>query len=148
MLPTWTGRFGAREFGDSPTACQGRQVALVIRAVAKAVPGLVWYASDVLAPGAPFWTRFQRSTPARAGLSDEAAREAEVVPQFESGVFVGVPDRVTDPQFRNGGVWTEDEDDADLGDGVVEIRAFDTDYILVTASSPEVRAHFASGLVT
>lgn len=146
MISIWTCQLGAREFGDSPTACQGRQVALTIRTVAKALPDLVWYASDVLAPGAPFWTRFQGSTPTQVGLSDEAAREAEEVPQFESGVFVGVPDRVIDPQFRIGGVWTEDGDDADLGDGVVEIRAFDTDYILVAASSPKVREHFASGL--
>jgi len=145
MVPTWTGRFGAREFGGSPTACQGRQVALVVRAVAEAVPGLVWYASDVLAPGAPFWTRFRGSTPARLGLSDEVALEAEVVSQFESCVLVGVPDGVTQPRFRDGGVWTEDEDGADIGDGVVEIRAFDTNYIIVATSSPEVPARLGTG---
>lgn len=144
MLPYWIGRFGASEFAGSTTACQGQQVALVIRAVAEAVPGLVWYASDVLAPGSPFWTRFQGSTPERVGPSDDATSLAEVVPQFESGVLVGVPEWVTKPRFRSGGVWTEDEDGADLGDGVVEIRAFDTDYILVTASDPRIRAHLAS----
>lgn len=141
MTPTWIGRFGSHEFAEPPTACQGPQVAMLVRAVAEVAPGLTWYASDVLAPGVPFWSQFRGATPGLVGLAADVAREAEVVPQFESGVLVGVPDRVTQPRFRDGGVWTEDEEGADLGNGVVEIRAFDTKYILVTTTLSKVRAH-------
>lgn len=53
--------------------------------------------------------------------------------QFESGVFVGVPSLVSSPSFRAGGLWTEDYDEADLGDAALELRAFDTSYWLIAA---------------
>jgi hypothetical protein len=38
-------------------------------------------------------------------------------------------------------MWTEDEEVADLGDAIVEIRAFDTTYISISASDPRIAAH-------
>lgn len=143
MTPSWIGRFAAHDFVGSATACEGRQIALVLRAVAEVAPDLVWFGSDVRGPGSSFWSRFRGPYPGRVGLADEAAREAEAVSQFESGVLVGVPASVARPRYRDGGVWTEDADDADLGDGVVEIRAFDTSYVMVATTSAEVRTRLA-----
>ncbi|MFO0591156.1 MAG: hypothetical protein U0441_26660 [Polyangiaceae bacterium] len=60
------------------------------------------------------------------------------VEQFESGVFVGVPGELNDPAFRSGGLWTEDEDAADLGDAVVEVRAFDWTYWSVATNNADI----------
>ena len=37
-----------------------------------------------------------------------------------------------------GGMWTEDEEGADMGDGIVEVRTFDTAYIEVAGISASV----------
>ena len=61
--------------------------------------------------------------------------------QFVSGVFAGVPRGIETPRFRPGGLWTEDEDTADLYDSVVEVRAFDTCYFLITSNDEALREH-------
>jgi hypothetical protein len=58
------------------------------------------------------------------GDTQALIRAALNVEQFESGVFVGVRHSLEQPAFRTGGLWTEDEDAADLGDAIVEVRAF------------------------
>lgn len=145
MLPSWIGRFDAHDFAGTLTVCQGWQIAQFIRAIAEVAPNLVWYASDVSAPGSLFWSRFRGTTPGKIGVSDDIALHVETIPQFESGVFVGVPTSITNPKFRDGGLWTEDDDDSDLGDTIVEIRTFDTSYILIATTSVAVRARLTGG---
>jgi hypothetical protein len=53
-------------------------------------------------------------------------------------VFVGVLPEHTPPRLRDQSIWTDDDDDADLGDATVEVRAFDTTHILVITSDPKV----------
>lgn len=65
----------------------------------------------------------------------QSARQVE---QFSSGVFVGVPPAIERPTFRDGGLWTEDEEAADLGDAAIELRAFDTSYWSVAAAEPDL----------
>jgi hypothetical protein len=69
------------------------------------------------------------------------------VTQFESGVFVGVPSECLNPRFRTGGLWTEDEEDADLCDAFVEVRAFDTTYVSVATNDDAVAARIAEEFV-
>ena len=75
-------------------------------------------------------------------IVDSAGSPQRAARQFESGVLSGVPRTVGRPVFRAGGVWTEDEEASDLGDSVVEIRAFDTTFLLAVTTLPEVRAGF------
>ena len=118
---------GPRVFG-STLACLGTHFALLVRHVDEVRPGLQWYVADVFPEfaGLPC----QRHTPQAVGDSDTFARALDAAGQFESGVFVGAPGARGAPRWRNGGLWTEDEDTADLGGATVELRAFDTSYIL------------------
>lgn len=60
------------------------------------------------------------------------------VADAETGVFAGVPSSIAQPAFRAGGLWTEDEEAADLGDAVVELRAFDTSFWSIATAAPEL----------
>ncbi len=51
-------------------------------------------------------------------------------------VFVGVSPTTTEPRFRAGGLWTGDSETADLGDALIELRAFDTSYWSVAIADP------------
>lgn len=136
MAPFWVLKLDRHAFSDARAACQGRQVAAVVAAIEAAMPGLIWYAADVQCLGSSFLPR-RDPIPARVGDGATMIRAAELVDQFESGVFVGIRPGRTNPGFRDGGLWTEDDELADLGDSVVEIRAFDMTYISV-ASRDEV----------
>jgi hypothetical protein len=56
------------------------------------------------------------------------------VDQFLSGVFAGIPADIAAPRFRAGGLWTKDEELADIGDAFVEVRTFDTSFISVATA--------------
>jgi len=86
-------------------------------------------------------------TPATIGDSADAVGKVAAVDQFESGVFMGVRPSRTPPQFRDGGVWTEDEEMADLGDAIVEVRAFDTTYVSVASTDHAIRRRLARGIL-
>ncbi len=118
-------------------ACQGKQLVQLLRLIHHVHPRLTWYVADVQNTGYQLLQRRQ-STPASIG--DTAALIVAVtdVDQFESGVFVGIPENIAEPKFRDGGLWTEDDDFADLGDAIVEIRAFDTAYWLIATVDAEV----------
>ena len=88
---------------------------------------LKWYVADVQTIG-PFPVHRREATPILIGDTGALIEVAQRVNQFESGVFAGVPSSIDQPTFRAGGLWTEDEEAADLGDAVVEVRAFDTSY--------------------
>lgn len=135
MKPSYILRLRAAEFG-STAACLGEQIAAVVMLVGRLRANLVWYLADVEGVGPALAER--TSQPTLFGDSFRLATAAAAVSQFQRGVFVGVPKGIASPQFRNGGLWTEDDDDADLGDAVVEIRAFDTTYVLVATIAAEV----------
>lgn len=128
MLPRHVLHLSSDVF-NAQCACLGGQIAEVAAKVSEFVPDLKWYIADVEYVGLPL---FERSpTPFVVGDVDAFVRFSMRVDQFTSGVFVGVPAHIAAPQFREGGLWTEDEDASDLGDAVVEIRAFDWSYVSV-----------------
>ncbi|MCG8424203.1 MAG: hypothetical protein MJE77_40440 [Proteobacteria bacterium] len=137
MKPTRVVHFGADAFGTQ-AACLGQQVAAIVASIDKVLPNLRWYAADVECTGAQFTHR----TPTAVGVGDADAfmHVALQVDQFTSGVFVGIPVDLAQPRFREGGLWTDDDESADLGDAVVEVRAFDTTYVSV-ASTNEALLH-------
>lgn len=119
-------RLGTAAF-QSKVCCLGVQLVGLLNALRAFRPDLTWYVADAQVNGpSPFPRR--EPTPTLIGDTDALIKAALSVDQFESGVFAGVPSPIDRPVFRAGGLWTEDDEDDDLGDAVVELRAFDTTY--------------------
>jgi hypothetical protein len=127
-------------FPGANVVCTGVQVAAVIKHIVEVEPGLLWYMADLETIGRQFPPG---RTPIPQLIGDAASLLDAVtgVEQFTSGVFVGVPRDLAPPSFRAGGLWTEDKDDADLGDAVLEIRAFDTSYVSVATADRALAQH-------
>ena len=123
---------------DVQCCCLGDQVAKVVAKIGEVLPELQCYMADVEFIGAPPIPR--SPTPALVGDADDLACFATPIEQFVSGVFVGVPAHITEPQFREGGLWTEDGETAELGDAMVEVRTFDFSCIVVVCDE----THFKS----
>ena len=123
----------------SPLSCLGEQLVVLLRVIQKRHPDLKWYAADVETIG-PSPVPGRAPTPILIGEVNTLILAAHRVDQFESGVFVGVPSAIEQPIFREGGLWTEDEDDADLGDATIEVRAFDTTYWSIATADPNLAA--------
>jgi hypothetical protein len=121
----------------SETSCLGHQLIELLRVIERLYPDLKWYVADVQTIGPSLTTR-REPVPSFVGDTKTLIHAARKVEQFESGVFVGVPNSLERPVFRAGGLWTEDEEDADLGDALVEVRAFDTSYWSVATANPDV----------
>lgn len=128
--------FEPRHFADD-VACTGQQVAAVVYAIEQARPDLLWYSADIECTGES-WTR-REPVPAKIGGTKLFLVALSRVDQFLSGVFFAVaPDRAA-PRLRNP-AWTDDADDAELGDALVELRAVDTSFLLARSVSEEVSA--------
>lgn len=136
MKPVGSLRLRGEDFSATAN-CLGWQVAQVISDADRACPGLRWYAADVETSGYQF--PFRRSPwPVCIGSAELCIPYILQVDQFDSGVFAGVPSHIDTARFRDGGLWAEDQEQDDLGDALVEIRAFDTAYIVVSSSSLEL----------
>ena len=120
---------GQEYFPSSSALCQGPHLAAVVNIIETFAGPLEWYAADVDAPGSDF-PDIPGGRPRHIGSGKQVALTMKGVDQFRWGVFLGVSGS-SPPTFREGGVWAEDEEGADLGDAEVELRAFDTTYIEV-----------------
>jgi len=106
-------------------------------AVESVVPQLRWYGADVRAIGTDLFD-VARAGPAEVGSTAEVIRRAEFVFQFESGVFVAYGNAEPHPVLRSEALDTEDPDDVDIGSAIVEVRTFDTTYILLLTDRHDV----------
>lgn len=131
MKPLRVIRFGSTSF-DSETVCLGSQLSEILRIIDRVTVGLDWYVADVQTLESQF-PQYARPAPVKVGDTITLRKLVETVSQFEGGVFAGVPADIAEPAFRDGGLWTEDEEFADIGDAIVEVRAFDTSYISVAS---------------
>jgi hypothetical protein len=127
---------GPEAFG-SEVCCLGEQLVELVRTIAELHRDLKWYVADVQTIGLALTSR-RDPVPSLIGDTEAVVQAAREVEQFENGVFLGVPDSLDRPAFRHGGIWTDDEDDADLGDALVEVRAFDTSYWLIATADTEL----------
>jgi hypothetical protein len=66
----------------------------------------------------------------KIGKAQELIQIASQIDQLFSGIFIAIPENIFDPDL-NGEFDTEDDPTEDLGDAVIEIRAFDTSYFEV-----------------
>jgi hypothetical protein len=139
-------RLEREAFENAATACQGEQIAAVAVAVGDVRSGLTWYAADVQTIG-PSLVASRRPIPELIGGTSTLASAARSVAQFESGVFVAVPSGYLNPKFRSGGLWTEDEEAADLCDALVEVRAFDTTSVSVATNDDAIADRIAEKFV-
>lgn len=136
MTDTYALRLFPSDFGVVNSG-NGEQLSEIVLAAASTTVELIWYYDDVLTLGhSPFAARSE--SPRFIGDSLTLARAAQQVGQFESGVFAAVLASVSSPRFRVGGLWTEDELDADLGEALIEIRAFDFSYWDIISRNAEL----------
>lgn len=137
MRPQYVIHLGLEAFQGATAACEGGQLAHVLEAIGDVRPDLSWYIADVQTIGhSPAERREAR--PEVVGNTSALIRAVATVEQFESGVFAGVPQQIVRPTFRSGGLWTEDDEAADLCDAVVELRAFDSTYLSIATSDTEI----------
>ncbi|MBX3191476.1 MAG: hypothetical protein KF819_31060 [Labilithrix sp.] len=122
---------------DAATVCNGWQLVELLTAIEGLHPNLSWYVADVQTLG-PSPTRRREPCPTSIGHTAALIQAVGDVVQFESGVFVGVPSGIEQPAFRPGGLWTEDDETEDLGDAVIEMRAFDTSYWSIATADPDI----------
>ncbi|MDP1914643.1 MAG: hypothetical protein Q8L14_00265 [Myxococcales bacterium] len=123
-------RLGADCFPPGLVACCGNQLAALLALVGRVHDDVRWYAADIQ-PALRSLESFVGPVPTLVGSTKDAIGLFESVPQFEAGVFVAVSSAISRPVFRSGGLWTEDEAMADLGDSLVELRAFDASFISI-----------------
>lgn len=116
MWPVETVHLGPEAFGDT-AACLGGQLTELLQFLGALQPNLTWHVADIECIGT---FPVSRREPAPTSIGDTATlmQAALRVSQFESGVFAGVAESVERPAFRPGGLWTEDEEAADLGDAL------------------------------
>jgi hypothetical protein len=132
MRPLAISHFHAADFGDT-VSCLGRQLCRVIQTASDLLPAAHWYVADVRLTGARA-EDWEPRVPIRIADTAQMLARIAQIQQFESGVFAAVPTEILTPVFRDQELWTDDEDVADLGDAVIEIRAFDTSYISVASA--------------
>lgn len=135
---------GPTSFNDS-AACLGKQLEALLLVISQIHPCLTWYVADVQTTGYQIVSR-REPTPMKIGDTAALIKVAARIDQFESGVIGGIPDSIVTPRFRNGGLWTDDDEDEalDLGDALVEIRAFDTTYWAVLFSNTDLLRRLTS----
>jgi hypothetical protein len=105
--------------------CLGSQLTQIVTLLNELLGDLTWYVADIDTVGE---SRYPSTpTPDRVGDSHQLVDLFQKVDQFLRGVFIAVKAEVVDPQLRTD-VDTEDPVSVDLGDAIVEIRAFDTSY--------------------
>lgn len=137
MKPQWVVQLNTDSFDSAKTMCQGKQIAAVVAAIESASPGLIWFTADMQGIGSTLLSS-RSPTPLYVGEAGALIRLLIGVEQFESGVFAGCSPSRSEFRFREGGLWTEDERDADLGDALVEMRAFDATFIEVATSEKAI----------
>lgn len=142
MKPTHSVLLRPESFRDH-VVCRGSQLAAALRAIERARPSLDWYVADVQAVGTDAFGRIG-GTPVRIGTVAELLRRVEVTDQFLAGVFVGFASEDADRRFRSNELYTDDEEDVDLGNAAVELRTFDTSYIAVLTCDARIAAALES----
>jgi hypothetical protein len=118
-------RLRGEDIDGRNVCCLGSQLAQIVAAVEKYLGVVNWYAADVEVVGPS--SLAQGSTSEFVGGSDKLISVAGGIDQFLRGVFLAVSAEKAKPKFREF-IDTEDPVDVDLGDALVEIRAFDTTF--------------------
>ncbi|NET47730.1 MAG: hypothetical protein F6K09_03195 [Merismopedia sp. SIO2A8] len=131
--------------------CTGNQLAAVLHALDAVLQDEQWYAADIAVNQRFPWASLSsQNQAAHIGNIENLARFATQIDQFLSGIFLAVPSYIS--PIWNRSFDTEDEPTHDLGDAILEIRAFDTSYFELYTSNPQIfdllRASFEAAETT
>lgn len=110
-------------------SCTGTQALKLIEIFEKLLPGCIWYAADIDTNNFVNKTKeFNKPVARKVGTTQDFKDTFSRVSQFFSGIFLLVPPTILSPKWGRELLYTEDPLTSDLGDSLVEIRAFDTSY--------------------
>lgn len=127
-------RISGKLIDGESVSCTGKQLKELLVHVEPWVGNCEWYIVDTKTNNSVDLLTYD----APQTLSGEALRDACArVDQFMAGIFLAVPRGLSQPKLQLDAV-TEDEPTSDLGDAVLEIRAFDTSYFEIYTPLPEL----------
>lgn len=133
-------RLSAESIDGGHICCLGSQLASIVSVLGQSLGDVVWYAADVDSIGVVL--PICKQSPCLIGHSNRLIELVEHIDQFLRGVFLAVDPQKTNPQFRSD-IDTEDSIEADLGDALVEIRAFDTTFFEILTNKEQIGAVLA-----
>lgn len=115
---------------DTGIVCTGWQLVRLAESVQEHFGDIDWYAADV----SPYLQNGFSKTMSleRIGSTASLIEKTVEVSQFERGVFVAFLSTTTPDNAREEAA-TDDDVDVDLGNAVIEIRAFDCSFYEVVA---------------
>jgi hypothetical protein len=121
---------------DGDICCTGRQIASLINTLDKS---LNWYAADInVNSTTKLLDKYTLRRPTLIGSCSEAVNIINNIDQLLSGILLGVPNDIKKPSWNNRSFFTEDDQYQELGDALVEIRAFDTSCLEIYTSTTKI----------
>lgn len=121
-------RLRSENIDGSKVCGLGSQLQLIVESIANRLGDVDWYAADIDVLNAKV---LQSSTATqRVGRTGALLELLQRGYQFLRGVFIAVDSQIQRPRLRQL-VDTEDPSDTDLGNSLLEIRAFDSTYFEV-----------------
>lgn len=117
--------------------CTGDQLATVLKGLKPLLKDEQWFITDIAANHVFTLARTPtESNVVNIGGIEDLIHFALQIDQFLSGIFLAVPSHLH-PNW-NRSFDTEGEPTNDLGDAILEIRAFDTSYFELHTSTPQL----------
>lgn len=133
-----------KDVNDENVACTGNQLVLILQEIEDRLPGITWYAVDVLARNHHCLELYDEKKgtqiPLKIGSTQDLVKFAAPVSQFESGIFLAVP-----TSTNTNIVWSlnsfDTEDQEFIQPAVLIIRAFDTSYFEILSGKIDIIKH-------
>lgn len=132
----YTLRINGKLIDGESVSCTGKQLRELLVQVEPWIGSCEWYILDIKTNNSIELLTYDAKN--QRTLAGEALRDACArVDQFMSGIFLAVPRNLSQPKLTLDAV-TEDEPSSDIGDALLEIRAFDTSYFEIYTPLPEL----------
>lgn len=139
-------RINGKLIDGESVSCTGKQMRELLVQVEPWVGSCEWHILDIKTNNSTDLLAYDAQN--QQPLSGEALKDTCLrVDQFMSGIFLAVPHGLSQPKLQLDAV-TEDEPSSDIGDALLEIRAFDTSYFEIYTPLPELaeRLHHRFGV--
>jgi hypothetical protein len=127
-----------QEINDEIVCTTGYQLAMILESIKSQISSCIWYGADISVSNSSTSSLLTlNENPSVIGNTGELIKFSLQTDQFLSGVFLAVPENIDHPTWlRHPG--TEDEPTKDLGDAILEIRAFDTSFFELYSSNSKI----------
>jgi hypothetical protein len=121
-------RISGQKIDGSGISCTGNQLLAILRILQGGNEPYIWFGADVHCDTPEKWQPWSSNAlPKAIGTIEDLANLASSVSQFESGIFLAVPENLTAPSW-NRRFFTDESQFPVLGPAVIEVRAFDCSY--------------------